>query len=234
MSPQADIRAVDLRLGRDGARYDVIVSDGLAERGRAVTDLFLPMFGRHNVQNSLAAAAVAEALGLGDDALRTALRNFKGVKRRFTKTGEWNGVTVIDDYGHHPVEIAAVLKAARAIVSSKVIAVVQPHRYTRVSHLFDDFCTCFNDADIVLVADIYAAGEAPIEGVNRDAIVAGLVEHGHRNVRALTDPGDLAPLIAELARPGDIVVCLGAGSITGWANSLPRELAALEDRRRAG
>jgi len=127
-----------------------------------------------------------------------------------------------------------VLKAARAIVSSKVIAVVQPHRYTRVSHLFDDFCTCFNDADIVLVADIYAAGEAPIEGVNRDAIVAGLVEHGHRNVRALADPGDLSPLIAELARPGDIVVCLGAGSITGWANSLPRELAALEDRRRAG
>ena len=234
MSPQADIRAVDLRLGRDGARYDIIVSDGLAERGRAVTDLFLPMFGRHNVQNSLAAAAVAEALGLGDDALRTALRNFKGVKRRFTKTGEWNGVTVIDDYGHHPVEIAAVLKAARAIVSSKVIAVVQPHLYTRVSHLFDDFCTCFNDADIVLVADIYAAGEAPIEGVNRDAIVAGLVEHGHRNVRALADPGDLSPLIAELARPGDIVVCLGAGSITGWANSLPRELAALEDRRRAG
>jgi UDP-N-acetylmuramate--alanine ligase len=234
VSPQADIRAVDLKLGRYGARYDIVVSDGLAERGRTVPDLFLPMFGRHNVQNSLAAAAVAEALGLGDDALRTALRNFKGVKRRFTKTGEWNGVTVIDDYGHHPVEIAAVLNAARAIVAGKVIAVVQPHRYTRVLHLFDGFCTCFNDADIVLVADVYAAGEAAIEGVTREAIVAGLIEHGHRNARALADPGDLAPLVAELARPGDIVVCLGAGSITGWANSLPRELAALEKRGRAG
>ena len=201
-SPQADIRAVDLRLGRDGARYDIVVSDGSAERGRTVPDLFLPMFGGHNVQNSLAAAAVSEALGLGDDALRLALRNFKGVKRRFTKTGEWNGVAVIDDYGHHPVEIAAVLKAARAIVDAKVIAVVQPHRYTRVSHLFDGFCTCFNDADIVIVADIYPAGEVPIEGVTKDAIVAGLIERGHRNVRPLADPGDLAPLIAELARPG--------------------------------
>jgi UDP-N-acetylmuramate--alanine ligase len=234
ISPQADIRAIDLRLGRDGARYDIVVSDSVTERGRTVPDLYLPMFGRHNVQNSLAAAAVAEALGLGDDALRAALRNFKGVKRRFTKTGEWNGVTVIDDYGHHPVEIAAVLKAARAIVAGKVIAVVQPHRYSRVSHLFEEFCTCFNDADMVFVADIYPAGEAPIEGVTRDAIVAGLIEHGHRNVRALADPGDLAPLTAELALPGDMVVCLGAGSITAWANSLPGALAALENRERVG
>ena len=228
LSPQADIRAVDVRLGRNGARYDIVVSDALAERGRTIPDLFLPMFGRHNVQNSLAAAAVAEALGLGDDALRAALRNFKGVKRRFTKTGEWNGAIVIDDYGHHPVEIAAVLKAARAIVAGKVIAVVQPHRYSRVAHLFDGFCTCFNDADAVLVADIYAAGEVPIEGVTRDAIVAGLIEHGHRHVRALPDPAELAPLVAELARPGDMVVCLGAGSITSWANSLPGDLAALQ------
>ncbi|HEY1433545.1 MAG TPA: UDP-N-acetylmuramate--L-alanine ligase [Stellaceae bacterium] len=228
LSPQADIRAVDVRLGRDGARYDIVVSDALADRGRTIPDLFLPMFGRHNVQNSLAAAAVAEAMALGDDALRAALRNFAGVKRRFTRTGEWNGVTVIDDYGHHPVEITAVLKAARAIVAGKLIAVVQPHRYTRVSHLFDGFCTCFNDADAVLVADIYAAGEAPIEGVNRDALVAGLIEHGHRNVRPLADPSELAPMVREMARPGDMVVCLGAGSITGWANSLPSELAALQ------
>jgi UDP-N-acetylmuramate--alanine ligase len=234
MSPQADIRAVDLRLGRDGARYDIVVADALSERGRVIRDLYLPMFGLHNVQNSLAAAAVAEALGLGDDALRTALRNFKGVKRRFTKTGEWNGVPVIDDYGHHPVEIAAVLKAARAIVSGKVIAVVQPHRYSRVAHLFDGFCTCFNDADIVLVADIYAAGEEPIEGVTRDAIVAGLVEHGHRNVRPLSGPAELPALVAELAAPGDMVVCLGAGSITGWANSLPGDLATLGRRRAIG
>ena len=227
-SPQADIRAVDVRLGRDGARYDIVISDALADRGRTVPDLFLPMFGRHNVQNSLAAAAIAEAMALGDDALRAALNNFKGVKRRFTRTGEWKGVTVIDDYGHHPVEIAAVLKAARAIVAGRLIAIVQPHRYTRVSHLFEGFCTCFNDADVVVVADIYAAGEAPIEGVSRDALVAGLIEHGHRYVRPLSDPSELAPMIREMARPGDMVVCLGAGSITGWANSLPADLAALQ------
>ena len=227
-SAQADIRAVDVQLGRDGARFDAVVSDALSDRGRTIPDLFLPMFGQHNVQNSLAAVAVAEALGLGDDALRVALRSFEGVKRRFTKTGEWNGVSVIDDYGHHPVEIAAVLKAARAIVEGKVIAVVQPHRFTRVSHLFDGFCTCFNDADIVLVADIYAAGETPIEGVTREAVVAGLIEHGHRNVRPLSGPRDLTPLINELASPGDMVVCLGAGSITNWASSLPGELARLQ------
>jgi UDP-N-acetylmuramate--alanine ligase len=137
-------------------------------------------------------------------------------------------VTIIDDYGHHPVEIAAVLKAARAIVEGKLIAVVQPHRFTRVAHLFDDFCTCFNDADIVLVADIYAAGESPIEGVDRDALVAGLIEHGHRNARPLADPRELASVIRQLAEPGDIVVCLGAGSITSWANSLPQDLATLQ------
>jgi UDP-N-acetylmuramate--alanine ligase len=231
-SPQADIRAVEVRLVRDGAWYDIAVSDALSDRGRTISNMFLPMFGRHNVQNSLAAAAVAEAMALSDDALRAAMRNFKGVKRRFTKTGEWNGVTVIDDYGHHPVEIAAVLKAARAIIEGKVIAVVQPHRYTRLAHLFDDFCTCFNDADIVLVADIYAAGEVAIEGVSRDGLVAGLIEHGHRNVRPLADPGELAPIVKELARPGDMVVCLGAGSITSWANSLPADLAALQSSSR--
>jgi len=231
-SPQADIRAIEVRLVGDGAWYDIVVSDALSDRGRTISNMFLPMFGRHNVQNSLAAAAVAEAMALGDDALRAAMRNFKGVKRRFTKTGEWNGVTVIDDYGHHPVEIAAVLKAARAIIEGKVIAVVQPHRYTRLAHLFDDFCTCFNDADIVLVADIYAAGEAAIEGVSRDRLVAGLIEHGHRSVRALADPGELAPIVKELARPGDMVVCLGAGSITSWANSLPGDLAALQSSSR--
>jgi UDP-N-acetylmuramate--alanine ligase len=225
-SPQADIRAVDVRLGREGARYDIVVSDPLSGRGRTIENLFLPMFGRHNVQNSLAAAAVAEAMALGDEALRGALQNFKGVKRRFTKTGEWKGVTVIDDYGHHPVEIAAALRAARAIVEGKLVAVVQPHRYSRLAHLFDEFCTCFNDADIVVVADVYAAGESPIEGVNRDSLVAGLIEHGHRNVRSLADPNELASMVRELTRSGDMVVCLGAGSITGWANRLPAELAA--------
>jgi len=231
-SPQADIRAVDVRLGRDGARYDILVSDALGDRGRTITNLFLPMFGRHNVQNSLAVAAIAEAMALGDDALQATLRNFKGVKRRFTKAGEWNGVTIIDDYGHHPVEIGAVLKAARAIVKGKLIAVVQPHRFTRVAHLFDGFCTCFNDADIVLVADIYAAGESPIEGVSRDTLVAGLIEHGHRNARPLAEPGELASIIHELTEPGDMVVCLGAGSITSWASNLPRDLAALQSASR--
>src|SRR5216684_3012032 len=227
MSPQADIRAVDVRLGRDGARFDAVISDALSDRARTIPELFLPMFGQHNVQNSLAAVAVAEAMGLGDDALRGALRNFAGVKRRFTKTGEWNGVTVIDDYGHHPVEIAAVLKAARAIVEGKVIAVVQPHRYTRLHDLFAEFCTCFNDADAVLVADVYAAGEQPIEGVNRDALVAGLLARGHRNAQALPAPGQLAVMVRDMAKPGDFVVCLGAGSITNWAHSLPGELDKL-------
>src|SRR5690348_669017 len=148
LSPEADIRATEVRFRRDGASFDIIISDTLSDRGRTIPNLFLPMFGRHNVQNSLAVAAVAEAMALGDEALRVTLRNFKGVKRRFTKTGEWNGVTVIDDYGHHPVEIAAVLKAARAITDGKVIAVVQPHRFTRLANLFDEFCACFNDADI--------------------------------------------------------------------------------------
>jgi UDP-N-acetylmuramate--alanine ligase len=154
------------------------------------------------------------------------------VRRRFTKTGEWNGVAIIDDYGHHPVEIAAVLKAARGISRGRVIAVVQPHRYTRLAHLFDDFCTCFNNADLVLVAEVYAAGEAPIDGVSRDALVAGLSAHGHRNALALPGPDDLAPMLRDLARPGDIVVCLGAGSITNWANSLPADLAGLAQRSR--
>jgi UDP-N-acetylmuramate--alanine ligase len=227
-SPQADIRATEVRFRRDGASFDIIISDTLSDRGRTIPNLFLPMFGRHNVQNSLAVAAVAEAMALGDEALRATLRNFKGVKRRFTKTGEWNGVTVIDDYGHHPVEIAAVLKAARAITDGKVIAVVQPHRFTRLANLFDEFCACFNDADIVLVADVYAAGEHPIDGVSRDALVAGLINHGHRQVRPLPDPNELAPIVRALSQPGDLVVCLGAGSITSWANSLPGDLAALQ------
>jgi len=180
------------------------------------------------VQNSLAVIAIAEEMGLGDEVVRNALRNFKGVKRRFTKTGEWNGVAIIDDYGHHPVEIAAALKAARSAVAGRVIAVVQPHRYTRLANLFDEFCTCFNDADAVLVADVYTAGEAPIEGASRDALVAGLAAHGHRHARPLADPGELATTVRSLARPGDMVICLGAGSITNWANALPAELARLD------
>jgi UDP-N-acetylmuramate--alanine ligase len=237
LSPQADIRATNIRLGPEGSHFDAVIADRVSGEERVLKGLFLPMFGEHNVQNSLTVLAVAEEMGLGDEVVRTSLRNFKGVRRRFTKTGEWNGVTIIDDYGHHPVEIAAVLKAARAIAlfgarGGRVIAIVQPHRYTRLAHLFDDFCTCFNDADVVLVADVYAAGEAPIAGVSRDALVTGLSAHGHRNARALSGPGELAPLLRDLARPDDIVVCLGAGSITNWANSLPDDLAQLEARSR--
>ncbi len=227
LSPQADIRAVNIDIGRNGARYDVVIADRLHEKSRTISGLKLPMFGQHNVQNSLAAIAVAEEMGLGDDVVRAAFAGFKGVKRRFTKTGESRGITVIDDYGHHPVEIAAVLRAARSAASGNIIAVVQPHRFTRLANLFEEFCTCFNDADTVLVADIYAAGEAPIEGINRDGLVAGLRAHGHRDARALDSPQALAPMVRDLARSGDFVVCLGAGSITNWAQGLPAELDAL-------
>jgi UDP-N-acetylmuramate--alanine ligase len=234
LSPQADVRAVGIRHGAEGSSYDVVVTDRASGRERVIRDLALPMFGDHNVQNSLAAIAVAAEMGLDNTIVRTSLKNFKGVRRRFTKTGEWNGVPIIDDYGHHPVEIAAVLKAARAITTGRIIAVVQPHRYTRLAELFDGFCTCFNDADIVLVADVYPAGEAPIEGVDRSALVAGLAAHGHRNPMSLDEPAALAPLVRELAGPGDIVVFLGAGSITNWANALPAELAALDPPRSLG
>jgi UDP-N-acetylmuramate--alanine ligase len=227
MSPQADVRATNIVIGREGARYDVTIADRFNETSRTIAGITLPMFGQHNVQNSLAAVVVAEEMGLGEEVVREALGKFKGVKRRFTKTGESNGITVIDDYGHHPVEIAAVLRAARSAAGNNVIAVVQPHRFTRLHDLFDDFCTCFNDADTVLVADVYAAGEAPIEGATRDALVAGMRARGHRNVQVLPDPKELASLVHELARPGDFVVCLGAGSITNWAQSLPAELDRL-------
>jgi UDP-N-acetylmuramate--alanine ligase len=227
LSPQADIRAVNIEIGPEGARYDVTIADRVRNTTRSIAGIRLPMFGHHNVQNSLAAIAVAEEMGLGDDVVHTAFAGFKGVNRRFTKTGEAHGVTVIDDYGHHPVEIAAVLRAARGATSGSIIAVVQPHRYTRLKDLFAEFCTCFNDADAVLVAEVYAAGEAPIEGIDRDALVAGLRERGHRHAEALPSPAELPALVRDLAKPGDFVVCLGAGSITNWAQALPGELDRL-------
>jgi UDP-N-acetylmuramate--alanine ligase len=227
MSPQADIRATNLQMSPTGARYDVVIGDRLTGGTRTLQSLDLPMLGAHNVQNSLAAIAVAQEMGLDDTVVRKALAGFKGVKRRFTRVGEARGVTVIDDYGHHPVEIAVTLKAARTGSRGQVIAVVQPHRYSRLNDLFQDFCTCFNDADIVVVADVYAAGEQPIEGINRDALVEGLRLRGHRHVIALPSPDLLARIVRDLARPGDMVVCLGAGSITGWAAALPGELATL-------
>jgi UDP-N-acetylmuramate--alanine ligase len=173
---------------------------------------------------------VAHELGISDETIRQAFAKFGGVRRRFTRTGTWNGVTIIDDYGHHPVEIAAVLRAARESTKGNVLAVVQPHRFTRLAALFDQFCTCFNDADTVIVANVYPAGEAPMAGIDRDALVQGLRTHGHRHVIALDGPEMLAELVAAAVEPGDYVVCLGAGSITQWANALPAELAALGAR----
>jgi UDP-N-acetylmuramate--alanine ligase len=185
------------------------------------------MAGEHNVRNSLAAIAIGRELGASERAIRKGLAGFGGVRRRFTFTGMARGVSVVDDYGHHPVEIASVLKAARAVTNGRVIAVVQPHRYSRLHDLFGEFCRCFNDADTVIVADVYPAGEAPIEGASRDALVEGLKRFGHRHVLALEGAASLPSLIAAEAHEGDLVVCLGAGDITTWAQALPTQLAAL-------
>jgi UDP-N-acetylmuramate--alanine ligase len=233
-SPQADVRATDLTMHPDGSQFRVVITDRYRDTQKEIAGVKLPMVGKHNVQNSLAAIAVANEMGVSDDTIRNGFAGFGGVKRRFTKTGEARGVTVIDDYGHHPVEIAAVLTAARQASSGRVIAVVQPHRYTRLHSLFDGFATCFNDADAVLVADVYSAGEQPIEGVNAEALVQGMRERGHRHVEYMPDPKNLAQQIAPMVRAGDLVVCLGAGSITYWAQSLPGELEAVFARRAPG
>jgi UDP-N-acetylmuramate--alanine ligase len=227
LSPQADVRAIEIELGPGGSRYTVQIAERLSGNARRLENMTLPMLGDHNVQNSLAAVAIANEMGIDDATMRRALANFTGVKRRLTVTGEVAGIRVIDDYGHHPVEIRAVMRAVRTACRGRVIAVVQPHRYTRLRDLFEDFCTCFNDADAVIVAEVYPAGEAPIEGVDRDALVEGLRTHGHRQVLPLADPKELAAMVAELAQPGDIVVCVGAGSITNWAHALPGELEAV-------
>ena len=217
---QADVRAVNLRYEAGVAHFDV----ALQAEGMMIEGCTLPMPGDHNVSNALSAIAVARHLGMKSAEIRTALAAFGGVNRRFTRVGEINGVTIIDDYGHHPVEIAAVLKAARQATDGRVIAVHQPHRYSRLSNLFDDFCACFNDADVVGIAEVYAAGEDPIPGASRDDLVAGLIRHGHRHARAVVGEEDLERLLREQARPGDMVVCLGAGTISTWANGLPARL----------
>lgn len=228
-SPQADVRAVNVRTEIGQSTFDVVIRERVDSAERVIRDVRLPMVGDHNVSNSLAAITVALELGIPDDKIVSAFDGFTGVKRRFTKTGEVDGVTIIDDYGHHPVEIKAVLKAARKATENNVIAVVQPHRYSRLHDLFEEFCTCFNDADSVIVADVYEAGENPIEGANRDALVEGLRNRGHRHVAALEGPEALASMIAKEAKPGDLVVCLGAGSISAWANALPAQLEALKN-----
>ncbi|MGZ3376978.1 MAG: UDP-N-acetylmuramate--L-alanine ligase [Phenylobacterium sp.] len=232
VNPQAEVRAENLTMGPDGCHFDVVIHP-LSRSGQDATvirydGLHLPMAGHHNAMNALAAIAVARELGVSAENIRKGLAGFGGVRRRFTTTGVANGVRIVDDYGHHPVEIASVLKAARAVTDGRVIAVVQPHRYSRLHDLFDDFCHAFNDADVVIVADVYAAGEAPIEGVDRDALAEGLRRYGHRRVLALETPADLPRIVSEEAKAGDLVVLLGAGDITAWSYALPDQLTALQ------
>jgi UDP-N-acetylmuramate--alanine ligase len=218
---QADVRAINLTYKAGVAHFDIALqNDDIVIEGCS-----LPMPGDHNVSNALSAVAVARHLGMKADEIKAALAAFGGVNRRFTKVGEVDGVTIIDDYGHHPVEIAAVLKAARQATEGRVIAIHQPHRYTRLHTLFDDFCSCFNDADVVGIADVFSAGEDVIEGATRDDLVAGLVRHGHRHARAVVGEEDLLRLVKEQASRGDMVVCLGAGTIGAWASALPDKLA---------
>jgi UDP-N-acetylmuramate--alanine ligase len=224
-SAQADVRGVNVTPIPGGNRFEAIVRsrDGTQ---RSIEHIELPMPGRHNVQNALAAIGVALELGIDDATIQKGFAKFGGVKRRFTKVGETGGVTIIDDYGHHPVEIRAVLSAAREGVTQRVIAVVQPHRYTRLGNLMEDFQAAFNDADMVFVAPVYAAGEAPIEGVDAAALVEGLKRRGHRSAATVSGPEDLAKVLAATVQPGDMVVCLGAGDITKWAAGLADAIEA--------
>jgi len=225
-NPQADVRLVNIDLNGGKSRFGVIIRDRKGGPDKNLENIVMPMPGHHNALNATAALAVAHELGMGDEVIRAALGGFGGVKRRFTRTGEWNGATIFDDYGHHPVEIAAVLRAARASTKAQVIAVVQPHRYTRLHSLFNEFASCFNDADAVIVADVYTAGEAPIEGADKDHLVQALRARGHRQALALKSADELPDMVRALAKPGDYIVLLGAGNITQWAYALPGRLAA--------
>ncbi len=231
-SPQADVRADRLVMDKKGATFEVEVTDRAKRRSRRMGPFRLPMLGMHNVSNALAAIAIGIEMEIDDATLRSAFARFTGVKRRFTETGVAGGITVIDDYGHHPVEILAVLKAARQAGARDVIAVIQPHRYSRLESLFEEFCTCMNDAGTVIVADVYSAGEAPIPGINRDALIEGLRARGHRSVVPLSGPSHLAEMVHAIARSGDFVICLGAGTITHWAAALPAQLQALQGAKR--
>jgi UDP-N-acetylmuramate--alanine ligase len=227
-SPQADVRAVNVSFSEGASHFDVAITDRRQGKETRIERMRLPMPGEHNVQNSLAAIAVARELGIGADTIRVALDRFGGVTRRFTRVGEWNGSAIIDDYAHNPFKIAAALKAARQAYSGPIVAVVQPHRYTRLRDTFDQFSKCLNDADVAIIAPVYPAGEAPIEGFNRDSFAEALRAHGHRNILTIDGADDLTALVAESAKPGGAVVMLGAGSITTWAAGLEAALKARE------
>ncbi|MDE2134346.1 MAG: UDP-N-acetylmuramate--L-alanine ligase [Alphaproteobacteria bacterium] len=230
LSPQADVRAVNVSFSEGASHFDVAFTDRLKDAETRLENLLLPMPGEHNVQNSLAALAVARELGVPDETIRRALGAFKGVKRRFTKVGEWNGAAIIDDYAHNPFKIAAALKAARQAYGGPIVAVVQPHRYTRLRDTFEQYAKCLNDADVAVIAPVYPAGEQPIEGFNRDTYAEALRAHGHRNVHTIEGDADFAAVVAPHAKPGGAIVCLGAGSITQWAHDLQGALEKLEGK----
>ncbi|MCK5284455.1 MAG: UDP-N-acetylmuramate--L-alanine ligase [Alphaproteobacteria bacterium] len=233
-NPQADVKGLNIRVYNGGSLFDVSFSEWLTgDKELVVRDIFLPMPGEHNVQNALVALTIAREMGVSVPVMKKGLESFSGVRRRFTKTGESHGVTIIDDYAHHPVEIETVLRTARTAVTEKkgrVIAVMQPHRYSRLQDLFEGFCKCFNDADKLVIADIYEAGESSVDGVNKEALIEGIRAHGHREVMALSSPDELASLISEHVRPNDYVICMGAGDITNWAYALPEQLDNLLDK----
>jgi UDP-N-acetylmuramate--alanine ligase len=226
-SASADVRGINLRPDNDSMIFDAMVSKRISDQG-IIEGFRLPMLGDHNVLNTLAAISVCLEMGIDADKILHAVSQFKGVGRRFDRKGSVSDITIIDDYGHHPVEITAALSAARMLKpNDQIIAVFQPHRYTRMRDLFDDFCACFNDADHVIISDIYAAGEAPIDGYGRNDFVDSLRAHGHPSVDALHAPDDLAELVMTKARPGDVVMCLGAGTITNWASALPEQISGI-------
>lgn len=225
-NPQADVRFLNHRMDGAVSVFDVAIRSRRSGKAVDIEGLRLPMPGSHNMSNATAAITVAHQLGMTEDDIRKGLASFGGVKRRFTRTGSWNGVEIFDDYAHHPVEIKAVLSAAREACSGKVIAIAQPHRYTRLHDLFDDFSACFNDAGTVLIAPVYPAGEEPIEGADAVSLAAKIRAGGHRDARHVEGADTIAPLIKKIAQPNDFVLFLGAGSITQWAYALPDELSA--------
>ncbi len=226
-NPQADARAVNVSFGQGASHFDVIFTDRRTGTEERLTGLSLPMPGEHNVQNATAAIVVARQLGVPDAVIAKGLAEFRGVGRRFTKVGEYNGAAIIDDYAHNPFKIAAAIKAARQAYSGPIVAVVQPHRYTRLAHTFEQFATCLNDADVAVIAPVYAAGEKEIEGINRDSYAEALRAHGHRNVLTIDGEADLAATVKPFLKPGAAVIGAGAGSITGWMANLQKRLEAL-------
>jgi UDP-N-acetylmuramate--alanine ligase len=223
-NPQADVRASNVSFSEGAAHFDVSIVDRRTNEETHLPEMVLPMPGEHNVSNALAAITVAHELGIDGGRIREALRRFAGVNRRFTRVGEWNGAAIIDDYAHNPFKMAAALKAARETYAGPIVAIVQPHRYTRLRDTFEQFSTCLHDADTAIVAPVYAAGEQPIMGIDRDSYANSLRAHGHRDVRVIDGPADLPSLIGELAKPGGVIVFLGAGSVTQWANGLEATL----------